>query len=174
MYARIFLFYRFHKLVWGSQGISSGEKPSGVIVGGADHGNILLFDAAKLLMGKNDETGGFLLSDSKKHSGAVKALDFNPFQLNLLASGANQSEIYIWDLNSPAAPMTPGTLSQPPDDVTCLAWNRQVQHILASTFATRCVVWDLRKNEPIIKVCLIEFHLYLNVSKTKYIFWSTG
>jgi hypothetical protein len=29
---------------------------------------------------------------------------------------------------------------------------RQVQHILASTFASRCVVWDLRKNDPIIKV----------------------
>jgi len=113
---------------------------------------MLLFDAAKLLKGRNDETGGYLLSDSKKHSGAVKALDFNPFQLNLLASGATESEIFIWDLNSPAAPMTPGTLSQPPDDVTCLAWNQQVQHILASTFATRCVVWDLRKNEPIIKV----------------------
>ena len=44
------------------------------------------------------------------------------------------------------------TLHQPPDDVTCIAWNRQVQHILASTYAGRCVVWDLRKNEPIIKV----------------------
>ena len=43
-------------------------------------------------------------------------------------------------------------LMQPPDDVTCLSWNRQVQHILASTYAGRCVVWDLRKNEPIIKV----------------------
>ena len=34
-----------------------------------------------------------------------------------------------------------------------VAWNRQVQHIMASTFASRCVVWDLRKNDPIIKVC---------------------
>ena len=33
-----------------------------------------------------------------------------------------------------------------------MAWNRQVQHILASNFAARCVVWDLRKNEPIIKI----------------------
>ena len=41
---------------------------------------------------------------------------------------------------------------QPPEDVACVSWNRQVQHILASTFAARCVVWDLRKNEPIIKV----------------------
>lgn len=135
--------------------MSTGDKPSGVIVGGADLGNILLFDAAKLLKGNNDETGGYLLSDSRRHSGAVKALDFNPFQQNLLASGATESEIFIWDLNSPAAPMTPGTLSQPPDDVTCLAWNCQVQHILASTFSSRCVVWDLRKNEPIIKVTAI-------------------
>ncbi len=28
----------------------------------------------------------------------------------------------------------------------------QVQHILGSCFASRCVVWDLRKNDPIIKV----------------------
>jgi len=34
-----------------------------------------------------------------------------------------------------------------------VAWNRQVQHILASASpGGRCVVWDLRKNEPIIKV----------------------
>ena len=41
---------------------------------------------------------------------------------------------------------------QPPEEVSCVAWNRQVQHILASNFAARCVVWDLRKNEPIIKI----------------------
>ena len=70
----------------------------------------------------------------------------------MLASGATNSEIYIWDLNNPATPMTPGSLSQPADEVTCLAWNRKVPHILASTFASRCVVWDLKKNEPIIKV----------------------
>ena len=33
-----------------------------------------------------------------------------------------------------------------------LSNNRQVQHILATTFSSRCVVWDLRKNDPIIKV----------------------
>jgi len=144
--------HRFHKLVWGSQGMSTGEKPSGVIVGGADQGHMMLFDADKLLNGNNDETGGYLISDSEKHTGPIKALDFNPFQRNLLASGSIDSEIFIWDLNNPAEPMRPGSLSQPLDAVSCLAWNQQVQHILASTFSTRCVVWDLRKNEPIIKV----------------------
>ena len=86
-------------------------------------------------------------------SGAVQALGFNPFQPNLLASGASDSEIYVWDLNNPDNPLTPGAKSLPPDNISCLAWNRQVQHILASTSPCgRCVVWDLRKNEPIIKV----------------------
>lgn len=37
---------------------------------------------------------------------------FFSFQDNLLASGANNSEIYIWDLNNFNMPMTPGTKSQ--------------------------------------------------------------
>ena len=86
-------------------------------------------------------------------SGPVQALDFNPFQFNLLATGASDSEIYIWDLNNPSAALTPGNKILPLDNISCLAWNRQVQHILASTSPCgRCVVWDLRKNEPIIKV----------------------
>ncbi|GCB78805.1 hypothetical protein scyTo_0016874, partial [Scyliorhinus torazame] len=72
---------------------------------------------------------------------------------NLMASGANDSEIYIWDLNNFSTPMTPGAKSQPSEDISCVGWNRQVQHILASAHPSgRAVVWDLRKNEPIIKV----------------------
>lgn len=33
-------------------------------------------------------------------------------QANLLASGASESEIYIWDLNNTEKPMTPGSKSQ--------------------------------------------------------------
>lgn len=33
-------------------------------------------------------------------------------QDNLLASGANDSEIFIWDLNNLSVPMTPGSKSQ--------------------------------------------------------------
>ncbi|NWH56329.1 SC31A protein, partial [Geococcyx californianus] len=41
----------------------------------------------------------------------------------------------------------------PLEDISCIAWNRQVQHILASASPSgRATVWDLRKNEPIIKV----------------------
>lgn len=50
----------------------------------------------------------------------------NPFQTNLLSSGASESEIYIWDLNQTDTPMSPGTKTQPSEDIVSLAWNRQV------------------------------------------------
>ncbi|XP_078319996.1 protein transport protein Sec31A-like isoform X1 [Crassostrea virginica] len=139
---------RFHKVVWGSHGMSDSSHSAGVVVAGADNGSIYYYDAAGMIEGDSD----CLMFKKNKHVGAVKALDFNPFQTNLLASGASESEIYIWDLNKPDSPMTPGAKSQPPEEVACVAWNKQVQHILGSTFAARCVVWDLRKNEPIIKI----------------------
>ncbi|XP_061191431.1 protein transport protein Sec31A-like isoform X2 [Saccostrea echinata] len=139
---------RFHKVVWGSHGMTSTNMSSGVVVAGADNGSMYYYDAAGMIKGDED----CLMFKKNKHVGAVKALDFNPFQTNLLASGASESEIYIWDLNKPDNPMTPGAKSQPPEEVACVAWNKQVQHILGSTFAARCVVWDLRKNEPIIKI----------------------
>jgi len=138
---------RYHKLVWGG-GAGEGAMPSGLIVGGADRGVISMYDAAKLVKGAEDA----LVLSIDKHTGPVAALDFNPFQANLLASGASESEIHIWDVNKLTAPMTPGAKSQPLEEVRGVAWNRQVQHIMASTFASRCVVWDLRKNDPIIKV----------------------
>lgn len=46
----------------------------------------------------------------------------------------------------------PGTKTQPLEDILSVSWNKQVQHILASTFPSKCVIWDLRKNEPIIKL----------------------
>ena len=75
----------------------------------------------------------FEIFSKDKHTGSVNSLDLNPFQANLLASGASDSEIYIWDLNKDSMPMTPGAKAQPLEDVRCVSWNRQVQHILATT-----------------------------------------
>ncbi|XP_078386799.1 protein transport protein Sec31A isoform X1 [Cetorhinus maximus] len=136
---------RFHKLIWSNHGTS----PNGVIAAGGDTGTITLYSAEQILISGNDP----IIGQSEKHAGPVRGLDFNPFQNNLMASGANDSEIYIWDLNNFNTPMTPGAKSQPSEDISCVAWNRQVQHILASAHPSgRAVVWDLRKNEPIIKV----------------------
>nr|XP_023652229.1 protein transport protein Sec31A isoform X2 [Paramormyrops kingsleyae] len=141
--------HRYHKLVWGPHGMDSQGLPSGVLVAGGENGNLILYDPAKIIAGDSD----VVIAQSEKHTGPVRALDVNSFQTNLVASGGNESEIYIWDLNSFSSPMTPGPKSQHPEDVSCVAWNRQVQHILASASPSgRASVWDLRKNDLIIKV----------------------
>ncbi|XP_044758611.1 protein transport protein Sec31A isoform X2 [Coccinella septempunctata] len=134
--------HRFHKLIWGATSAAQGT-----IIGGCDSGIIKIYNATKLL---NNENG--LVMQQDKHNGPVHSLDFNPFQHNLFATGASDSEIFIWDMNNLQTPMSPGSKPQPFEDVLSLSWNRQVQHILASTFASKCVIWDLRKNEPIIKL----------------------
>lgn len=141
------MFFRFHKIVWSPLG-SGGQYRDGVIVAGCESGHLQVYNAAKLL----DKSGDAIISTQDNHSGAIRALDFNPFQTNLLASGAGESEILIWDLNNTTTPMSPGSKTQPFEDIQNVGWNKQVQHILASVFSTRCVVWDLRKNEPIIKL----------------------
>ncbi|XP_066241561.1 protein transport protein Sec31A isoform X15 [Saccopteryx leptura] len=141
--------HRYHKLIWGPHKMDSKGSISGVLIAGGENGNIILYDPSKIIAGDKE----VVIAQNDKHTGPVRALDVNIFQTNLVASGANESEIYIWDLNNFATPMTPGAKTQPPEDISCIAWNRQVQHILASASPSgRATVWDLRKNEPIIKV----------------------
>ncbi|XP_036891543.1 protein transport protein Sec31A isoform X1 [Sturnira hondurensis] len=141
--------HRYHKLIWGPHKMDSKGNISGVLIAGGENGNIILYDPSKIIAGEKE----VVIAQNDKHTGPVRALDVNIFQTNLVASGANESEIYIWDLNNFATPMTPGAKTQPPEDISCIAWNRQVQHILASASPSgRATVWDLRKNEPIIKV----------------------
>ncbi|XP_026703256.1 protein transport protein Sec31A isoform X1 [Athene cunicularia] len=141
--------HRYHKLIWGPHSMTSGERVSGVLIAGGENGNVILYDPDKIIAGDTE----VIIAQKDKHTGPVRALDVNMFQTNLVASGANESEIYIWDLNNFAMPMTPGVKTQPLEDISSIAWNRQVQHILASASPSgRATVWDLRKNEPIIKV----------------------
>lgn len=91
--------HRFHKLIWGSY----GNNPNSIIVGGCDGGLIQIYNASKLLKGEDGIVG-----KQEKHAGPVHALDFNNFQQNLFASGAGESEIFIWDLNNTSTPMSPG------------------------------------------------------------------
>ncbi|CAG0898159.1 unnamed protein product [Cyprideis torosa] len=135
---------RFHRLLWGSFGGTNGT-----LVAGGESGRILVVSGDKLLNGED----GAIVRELDQHTGNVGAMDLNPFQTNLLASGSVDSEVFIWDLGiAKANAMQPGARAQPSDTVTSIAWNKQVQHILASSFSGRTVVWDLRKNEPIIKV----------------------
>ncbi|KAG9267521.1 protein transport protein Sec31A-like isoform X2 [Astyanax mexicanus] len=139
---------RFHSLIWVTFGMGV-DGSSGRLIGGGENGTVTIYSPEAILSGSDDA----IIGQSSKHTGPVRALDYNHFQSNLLASGANDSEMFIWDLNNFSNPMTPGSKSQLVEDVCVVAWNKQVQHILASAGPSgRAVVWDLRKNEPIIKI----------------------
>uniref|UniRef100_A0AAX7V390 Protein transport protein Sec31A n=1 Tax=Astatotilapia calliptera TaxID=8154 RepID=A0AAX7V390_ASTCA len=139
---------RLHSIVWVNFG-SGADGTGGRLVGGSENGTLTVYDPEAIM----NSSGEAVVGQSDKHTGPVRALDFNHFQSNLLASGANDSEIYIWDLNNFSSPMTPGAKTQPAEDISVVSWNRQVQHILASANPSgKAVVWDLRKNEPIIKI----------------------
>lgn len=141
---------RFHRLAWS--GLSSGSTtlPLGILAGGMVDGSIGFWNPAVVTKQMQGEP---LVARVQKHKGPVRGLDFNSFKPNLLASGATESEILIWDLANPATPnvYTPGTPTQPLSDITCVAWNGKVEHILASTGVSgTSVVWDLRQKRPVI------------------------
>jgi protein transport protein SEC31 len=90
------------------------------------------------------------------HSTGVRGLDYNPLQSNLLASGAGEGEMFIWDMNQPTTPYSPGPTKSSKlvgADVTCVAWNRCVPHILASTSSNGVtVVWDLKNRREVFSL----------------------
>lgn len=62
-------------------------------------------------------------------------------------------QIFIWDLTNPNKPYSPATRSTKLEDVTCVAWNRQVAHILASASNNGyTVIWDLRNRRELIQL----------------------
>ncbi|KTF87292.1 hypothetical protein cypCar_00050232, partial [Cyprinus carpio] len=95
----------FHSLIWVA---FDPEGSSGRLIGGSESGSVTVFSPDAILCAGEDA----VIGQSHKHTGPVRALDYNRFQSNLVASGASDSEIYIWDLNSFSNPMTPGTKSQ--------------------------------------------------------------
>ena len=69
---------RFHKLVWGSFGMSEGSAENGVVCGGGDNGKVYLYNASRLINNSNDA----LMHRLEEHSGNIAALDINPFQVS--------------------------------------------------------------------------------------------
>ncbi|EPQ53749.1 hypothetical protein GLOTRDRAFT_122261 [Gloeophyllum trabeum ATCC 11539] len=131
---------RFNRIAWG---YVEGNRPSGVIAACMENGELGIWDPAKIL--ENASVEEALIMRNTTHTGPVRGLDFNPIQTSLFSSGAVNGEIYIWDLKDPSKPYSPGTRSSKLNEITSLAWNNQVPHVLATSSSTGyTVVWDLR------------------------------
>ncbi|KAG6820187.1 hypothetical protein H0H93_004180 [Arthromyces matolae] len=137
---------RFNRLAWGGD-----IQSRGVIAAGLENGELALWDPSKILAGAG--TSESLILRNTTHTGPVRGLDFNPIQTSLLASGGVGGEVYIWDLKDPSKPYTPtpGSKSNKLDEITSVAWNQQVQYVLAGASSTGyTVVWDLRGKREVV------------------------
>ncbi|KAI9481427.1 MAG: WD40-repeat-containing domain protein [Benjaminiella poitrasii] len=151
---------RFHTLAWGHN--ETDEKPYGIIAGGLETGELELLNPAFIIPNNTTSKETPILMKHAAHSGTIQALDFNRFQTHLLASAGNHSEVFIWDLNQPTAkPYTPGARSVKMDDISSVAWNSQVQHIIAtSSINGYTVIWDLRNKKEVMT--LANYNQYKN------------
>ncbi|KZV82092.1 WD40 repeat-like protein [Exidia glandulosa HHB12029] len=137
---------RFNRLAWG---YVHPARPQGVIAAGMENGELGLWDPEKIVV--SAEPSEALIYSNNTHTGPVRGLDFNNLQNNLLATGAVNGEVYIWDLKDPSKPYSPGARSSKLDEITSLAWNGQVAHILATSSSSGyTVVWDLRGKREVV------------------------
>ncbi|CAI0560283.1 unnamed protein product [Linum tenue] len=146
---------RFNRLAWGKNGSSSEQYDLGFIAGGHVDGSIGIWNPSALIRGEPNE--GAFVASLANHKGPVRGLEFNSFTPNLLASGADDGEVCIWDLASPGEPShfppLKGSGSSLQGEISYVSWNSKVQHILASTSHNgNTVVWDLKKQKPVISV----------------------
>ncbi|GAW15768.1 hypothetical protein ANO14919_051880 [Xylariales sp. No.14919] len=129
---------RFYDIAWGQP---SEDHPKGIIAGALENGSLDLWDAEKLLAGDSDA----LISKTTKHTGAIKALQFNPLRPQILATAGAKGELFIYDINDPESAFRLGTAAARSDDLECVAWNTKVSHILATGGTGGFVtVWDLK------------------------------
>lgn len=143
---------RFHRIAWGAEPVSGSPLTSGIIAGGLADGSVCLWDPLAVLSGGQGRPA--VLARMQKHTGAVRGLEFNKFSPHLLASGAADSDLCIWDISNPSEPSLYPDLQDGAargGEITFVAWNRIVSHILASTNANgSTVVWDLKRQKPVI------------------------
>ncbi|KAJ4836661.1 Protein transport protein Sec31B [Turnera subulata] len=146
---------RFNRLAWGRNGSGSDSYSLGLLAGGLVDGSIDIWNPLTLI--RSDTSENSLVAHLSNHKGPVRGLEFNSITPNLLASGADDGEIYIWDLAKPAEPShfppLKGSGSAAQGEISYVSWNSKVQHILASTSHNGItVVWDLKKQKPVISV----------------------
>ncbi|KAL3516403.1 hypothetical protein ACH5RR_023305 [Cinchona calisaya] len=151
---------RFNRLSWGKRQSNSDEFSLGLIAGGLVDGNIGLWNPKPLISSQPSNRSpeaieGAFLCHLSRHRGPVRGLEFNSHSPNLLASGADESDICIWDVAKPTEPShfppLKGSSSATQGEISFLSWNSKAQHILACTsYNGTTVVWDLKKQKPVI------------------------
>ena len=133
---------RFASVAWTLYPGSQQQYALGLIAGGMVDGTVHFWDAAAILEGNE----GRILSLPTNSTGPIKALVFNSLEPFNLAVGGSNGTSWIIDLSSPnpkCQEPSPGHSQNA--EITAIAWNSQVAHIVATAAADGSVsVWDLK------------------------------
>ena len=145
---------RFSSIAWSkaSNVTAAAGFPMGIIVGGMTDGHVKFWNPAKLAAGDSD---GALVATILQHQGAVNGIQFNPNpeSSHLLATGGADGEIFVMDCSKPSepnvcVPAPPPSNAKHGAEVTRVAWNTKVAHILASADAKgSTIIWDLKQKK---------------------------
>lgn len=153
---------RFSSVGWGRYlGGPHGSQryPLGLIAGGMTDGTIHVWDAAALIGAKGDQQQQheplWTLQGHEISGSAVSAMAFHPEEPHQLAVGGGNGHVLVLDLSCPPdGKQQPGIVNpggqQPAQsaEVTSVAWNSQVSHILASSSRDGTVgVWDMKQRK---------------------------
>ncbi|THU70194.1 hypothetical protein C4D60_Mb08t22450 [Musa balbisiana] len=97
---------RFNRLSWGKPpGSSSEEFSLGLVAGGLSDGSIGIWNPLKIISSEDlNDSSVAKLAKLAKHVGPVRGLEFSTLSPNLLASGADEGAVCIWDLAKPSEP----------------------------------------------------------------------
>ena len=133
---------RFASVAWTFYGGEQKQYSMGLIAGGMVDGTVHIWDPAAMLEGNE----GLIVSSPTSSNGPVKALAFNPLEPYHLAVGGSNGTSWIVDLSSTNPQLqepAPGHAQKA--EITAIAWNSQVAHIVATAAADGSVsVWDLK------------------------------
>ena len=122
---------RFASLGWGGD----------LIGGGMTDGTVHLWSASSLIAGKDKA----LLSSINTGSTAVSALQFNPLNSSTTLATGTSDALTITSVDVPTNPKQTSTFKI---EVNHLAWNTQVEHIVATAGSSCVTIWDLRQGKP--------------------------
>ncbi|KAK3125901.1 hypothetical protein QOZ80_7BG0611160 [Eleusine coracana subsp. coracana] len=143
---------RFNRLSWSRPAAVEGDSFSlGLLAGGLSDGSVAVWNPLSMISGQAEDA---MVARLEKHTGPVSGLEFSELTPNRLASGADEGDLFIWDLKNPSEPNVYPPLksvsSSAQAGISCLSWNPKFQHIVASTSSNgMTVVWDLRNQKPL-------------------------
>mmetsp|Transcript_42919 Transcript_42919/g.103852 ORF Transcript_42919/g.103852 Transcript_42919/m.103852 type:complete len:1039 (-) Transcript_42919:4532-7648(-) len=134
---------RFSSVSWSPETLG-GKYPMGLLAGGMKNGVIHVWNPKAIM-----ENQPSLIRTIKQHApGPVKALQFNPLNQSQLATGGSDGKVLIVNLDKPDEIFMPCDSTQQHAQITAVAWNTQVSHIVASAAADGTVaVWDLNSKK---------------------------